>query len=46
MYMRMFKEKFDLTIDLYSNPRSALMTYATRAKVRIGGDLTVSTPFE
>lgn len=38
MYTRMFKEKFDLTIDLYSNPRSALMTFATRAKVRIGGD--------
>ncbi len=38
MYKRMFAEKYDLTIDLYSNPRSALMTFATRAKVRIGGD--------
>lgn len=38
MYKRMFVEKYDLTIDLYSNPRSALMTFATRARVRIGGD--------
>ncbi|MBI2428619.1 MAG: glycosyltransferase family 9 protein, partial [Ignavibacteriales bacterium] len=38
MYSRMYGEKFDLTIDLYSNPRSALMTFATRAKVRVGGD--------
>ncbi|MFA6469980.1 MAG: glycosyltransferase family 9 protein [Bacteroidota bacterium] len=38
MYWKMFSGKYDLTIDLYSNPRSALMTFATRAKVRIGGD--------
>lgn len=38
MYRKMFTGKYDLTIDLYSNPRSALMTFATRAKVRIGGD--------
>ena len=38
MYAAMFTGNYDLTIDLYSNPRSALMTYATRAKVRIGGD--------
>ncbi|MFZ4621075.1 MAG: glycosyltransferase family 9 protein [Bacteroidota bacterium] len=38
MYAKMFTGKYDLTIDLYSNPRSALMTFATRAKVRIGGD--------
>lgn len=38
MYAKMFFGKYDLTIDLYSNPRSALMTFATRAKVRIGGD--------
>ncbi|MEW5798379.1 MAG: glycosyltransferase family 9 protein [Bacteroidota bacterium] len=38
MYKKMFAAKYDLTIDLYSNPRSALMTFATRANVRIGGD--------
>ena len=38
MYAKMFSGNFDLTIDLYSNPRSALMTFATRAKVRIGGN--------
>ncbi|NUN69545.1 MAG: glycosyltransferase family 9 protein [Bacteroidetes bacterium] len=38
MYWRMFRGNYDLTIDLYSNPRSALMTFATRAMVRIGGD--------
>lgn len=38
MYMQMYKGKYDLTIDLYSNPRSALMSFATRAGMRIGGD--------
>lgn len=38
MYALMFSKKFDLAIDLYSNPRSALLTFATRAKMRIGGD--------
>jgi ADP-heptose:LPS heptosyltransferase len=38
MYWKMFTGRFDLTIDLYSNPRSAMMTFATRAAVRIGGD--------
>lgn len=38
MYWKMFTGRYDLTIDLYSNPRSALMTFATRAPVRIGGD--------
>ncbi|MFA5833693.1 MAG: glycosyltransferase family 9 protein [Bacteroidota bacterium] len=38
MYSKMFLGKYNLTIDLYSNPRSALMTFATRARVRIGGD--------
>ena len=28
--------RFDLVIDLFSNPRSSLLTYATGAKVRIG----------
>lgn len=38
MYWKMYTGRYDLTIDLYSNPRSALMTFATRAPVRIGGD--------
>ncbi|HAP35307.1 MAG TPA: hypothetical protein DCQ28_04960 [Bacteroidetes bacterium] len=38
MYALMYSKGFDLTIDLYSNPRSALMTFATRATMRIGGD--------
>ncbi len=38
MYVTMFAAGYDLTIDLYSNPRSALLTFATRAPVRIGGD--------
>lgn len=31
-------KRFDLVIDLFGNPRSALLTYATGAKMRIGGD--------
>jgi lipopolysaccharide heptosyltransferase II len=38
MYALMFSKKFDLTIDLFSNPRSALMSFATRAQMRIGGN--------
>ncbi len=38
MYWKMYRGKYDLAIDLFSNPRSALMTFATRAGVRIGGD--------
>lgn len=38
MYTKMYAGNYDLTIDLFSNPRSALMTFATRAKVRIGGN--------
>ena len=30
--------KFDLVVDLFSNPRSALLTYATGARMRIGLD--------
>jgi heptosyltransferase-3 len=32
------KRKFDLAIDLFCNPRSALLTFATGAPVRVGGD--------
>ncbi len=32
------RRRFDLVIDLFNNPRSALLTYATGARVRIGLD--------
>jgi lipopolysaccharide heptosyltransferase II len=32
------KYKFDIVIDLFGNPRSALLTFLSGAKVRIGGD--------
>lgn len=32
------KEKFDIVIDLFGNPRSALLSYLSGAPVRIGGD--------
>lgn len=32
------RRRFDLAIDLFNNPRSALLTYATGAKVRVGAD--------
>ncbi len=32
------RRKFDLAIDLFNNPRSALLTYATGAKVRVGAE--------
>ncbi|MDD8017543.1 MAG: glycosyltransferase family 9 protein [Bacteroidota bacterium] len=38
MFWKMISGKYDLTIDLFSNPRSALLTFATGAKVRIGGN--------
>ena len=38
LFYKLHSKKFDLAIDLYSNPRSALLTYATGAKVRIGYD--------
>lgn len=38
MFASLYAKKFDLAIDLFSNPRSALLTYATRARVRIGGN--------
>ena len=37
-YRRLRNRKFDLAIDFFGNPRSALLTYATRAKVRMGLD--------
>lgn len=38
IFSLLYSKKFDLAIDFYSNPRSALLTFATRAKIRIGGD--------
>lgn len=32
------RRKFDLAIDLFNNPRSALLTRATGANVRVGGE--------
>ena len=39
LFGQLYRKRFDLVIDLFSNPRSALLSYATRAPVRIGGDL-------
>ena len=32
------KRKFDAVIDFFSNPRSALLSYLSGARIRIGGD--------
>jgi ADP-heptose:LPS heptosyltransferase len=37
-YRRLRNRKFDLAIDFFGNPRTALFTYATGASVRIGLD--------
>lgn len=37
-YRRLRNRKFDLAIDFFGNPRTALYTYATGARVRIGLD--------
>ena len=36
--MKLLTEKYDVAIDLFGNPRSALMTWLSGAKIRIGGD--------
>ncbi|MGA7162230.1 MAG: glycosyltransferase family 9 protein [Bacteroidota bacterium] len=33
------RKRFDLVVDLFCNPRSALLSYVTQAPVRVGGDL-------
>ncbi|MGE5315799.1 MAG: glycosyltransferase family 9 protein [Acidobacteriota bacterium] len=38
LYKRLHASKFDCVIDLFSNPRSALLCYATRAPIRVGAD--------
>lgn len=39
LFYRLNRRHFDLVIDLFCNPRSALLSFATRAPVRVGGDL-------
>ena len=39
LFYRLNRKRFDLVVDLFCNPRSALLSYATRAPVRVGGDL-------
>jgi predicted lipopolysaccharide heptosyltransferase III len=38
LYRRLRMKSFDLVIDLFGNPRSALLTYFTGARVRVGLD--------
>lgn len=38
LYAQVLFKKFDLAIDLFGNPRSALLTWLSGAKMRIGGD--------
>ncbi len=38
LFKRLRQEHFDLVIDLFGNPRSALLTRATGAPYRVGGD--------
>lgn len=38
LYKKLYARKFDCVIDLFSNPRSALLSFATRAPMRIGWD--------
>jgi len=37
-YRQLRQRRFDLAIDLFGNPRTALMTWATGAAIRVGGD--------
>ena len=39
LFYRLNRKRFDLVVDLFCNPRSALLSYATQAPVRVGGDL-------
>ena len=38
LYKNILLTKFDVAIDLFGNPRSALLTWLSGAKTRIGGD--------
>jgi len=35
---KLLRKKFDISIDLFGNPRTALLSFLTGAKIRIGGD--------
>lgn len=35
-FVTLYRERFDLAIDLFCNPRSAQMCFATRAPIRVG----------
>ncbi len=37
-YYELRRRRFDLAIDLFGNPRTALMTWLTGAPIRVGGD--------
>lgn len=37
-YRQLRQRRFDLVVDLFGNPRTALMTWATGAAIRVGGD--------
>jgi lipopolysaccharide heptosyltransferase II len=39
LFYQLNRKHFDLVIDLFCNPRSALLSFATRAPVRVGGNL-------
>jgi lipopolysaccharide heptosyltransferase II len=38
VYYQVRQRRFDLAIDLFGNPRTALMTWLTGATIRVGGD--------
>jgi lipopolysaccharide heptosyltransferase II len=38
VYLQLRQRRFDLAIDLFGNPRTALMTWLTGAPIRAGGD--------
>ncbi len=38
IYSQLRRRRFDLAIDLFGNPRTALMTWLTGAPIRVGGD--------
>jgi lipopolysaccharide heptosyltransferase II len=38
VYYQVRRRRFDLTIDLFGNPRTALMTWVSGAPIRVGGD--------
>ncbi len=37
-FKKLREKKFDIVIDLFGNPRSAIITFLSRAKIRIGGE--------